>query len=215
MDKSIYKILMVGPQGSGKGTQAQILSEKSGIPIFSTGNILRQRIQTKDEMGKKLAKMMNQGILVPDEVVNQIVFEKIDKEGKSGYILDGYPRNLDQAEFLDKKEQLTHVFEIYISDKESLRRFLGRRTCEKCQTVYHTEYNPPKEEGVCDKCGGKLVIREDETEEALAKRLDSYHKLTEPMIEFYKDRQVHHKINGEQSIPDVTEEILSQLSINS
>lgn len=210
-NSQIYKILLIGPQGSGKGTQAQILAEKFGIPVFSTGNMLRQRIQTKDKIGQDLAAIMNRGDLPSDAAVNEIVVEKIKSEGKGGYILDGYPRRMSQADFLDKIEQLTHVLEIYISDKEAIRRLSGRRTCEQCQAVYHLDYNPPKQAGRCDQCRGKLIIRADETEPALKIRLTTYHKVTEPMIEFYKYKGVWQRINGEQPIPMVTEEILEKL----
>jgi len=202
---------MIGPQGSGKGTQAQKLSKKFGLPIFSTGNILRQRIHTEDELGKKLSRIINNGILAPDEIVNKIIAEKIENDGYKGYILDGYPRNLAQARFLAGMDELTHVFEINISDKEAFRRITGRRTCPKCQIVYHLDYNPPREEGVCDKCGERLVIRDDDKSETVKRRLRMYYETARPLVEFYNKKKIHHLIDGEQSIEDVGRDILRVL----
>jgi adenylate kinase len=202
------KILFIGPQASGKGTQAEMLSKKFNLPIFSTGNVLRQRVADGDEAGKKLAEIMNSGQLVSDEMVNQIISDKISSDGSEGYILDGYPRNLSQAQFLDSVDQLTHVIEVHISDKEAIRRIGGRRTCPKCQTVYHTEYKKSAREGVCDHDGEKLVVRGDEKPEAVTKRLATYHELTEPVIDYYKSKGIYHKIDGMPSIDEVSQEIL-------
>ena len=207
----MYKILVAGPQASGKGTQAEILAKKFKLPIFSAGNILRQRIQRKDKLGKDMAELMRQGKLVSNDLVSQMIAERINQDGQAGYILDGYPRNLEQFEFFNAQHDLTHVFEVSISDKEALRRISGRRTCPKCQTVYHVEYNPPKQAGVCDKCGAKLVVRDDEKPEAVKARLGVYHTQTEIMLEEYKRQAVYHKINGEQPIAKVSQDILKAL----
>ncbi len=207
----MYKILLIGPQGSGKGTQAQILAEKFNLPVFSTGNILRQRIQSGDELGKEVEKIINTGHLAPDDLVNKIVAEKIEADRQAGYILDGYPRNLKQAEFLAEHDKLTHVVEIDLPDEEAIRRVGGRRTCPKCQAVYHIEYNPPKIEGICDHDGETLTAREDETEAALKKRLATYHELTEPVIEFYKKQGIHRQIDGRSAIEKVAEEVIRVL----
>ena len=158
MANKIHKILLIGPQASGKGTQAEMLSQKYNLPVFSTGNILRQQVAKGDDLGKQVAEIINKGRLAPDDLVNKIIAEKIKSVGGQGYILDGYPRNLSQANFLAAKDKLTHVFEIYISDKEAVRRISERRTCSKCQTVYHLKYNPPKNEGGCDKKGKRIKI---------------------------------------------------------
>ena len=207
----MYKILLIGPQGSGKGTQAQILAEKFNLPIFSTGNILRQRIKQDDELGKEVGSVINAGHLAPDDLVNKIIAEKIKADGQNGYILDGYPRNLKQTEFLDGVDKLTHVLEIDLPDDEAIRRIGGRRTCPKCQAVYHIEYNPPKVGGICDHDGEALIIREDETEEALKKRLATYHQATEPVIDFYKKKGIHHSIDGRPAIERVAEEVMENL----
>ncbi|NMC51770.1 nucleoside monophosphate kinase [Candidatus Kuenenbacteria bacterium] len=208
----MYKILFIGPQGSGKGTQAQLLAEKFGLPIFSTGNILRQKVQQQDELGREIKSLIDAGYLVPDELVNKIIAEKIKTDGQKGYILDGYPRNLAQAEFLANQDELTHVIEIDLPEEETIRRVGGRRTCPECQRVYHIEHNPPEVEGLCDDDDESLVIREDETEEALKKRLAIYHEQTEPVIEFYKAKNIHHKIDGRPAIERVFEEVMSKLA---
>lgn len=207
----ILKISVVGPQASGKGTQAEILARKFSLPIFSAGNSLRQRVAKGDKLGKEIEEIINKGKLVSDALVNKIIADDIDQEGEEGYILDGYPRNLKQVEFFDANYDLTYVFEIYISDKEAFRRISGRRTCVKCQAVYHMEYKPPQTEGVCDKCGAKLVIRDDEMKEAIKERLKVYHSLTEPILEHYREEGVYYRINGEQPISKVAEDILKIL----
>jgi len=203
----ILKILLIGPQASGKGTQAQILSKKLKVPVFSTGNILRQKIIQADELGKQLAETINAGQLVADELVNKIIVEKIKQDGARGYILDGYPRNLSQAKFLDRQDSLNYVFEIQVSDREAIKRISGRRTCPQCQRVYHLQTNPPKNDNKCDKCGVELIVRDDEKPEIVKERLKNYHKLTEPILDYYKEKGVYYQINGEQSIVKVALEI--------
>ncbi|MFH1610403.1 MAG: nucleoside monophosphate kinase [Patescibacteria group bacterium] len=210
-----YKILVFGPQASGKGTQVEFLSKELNIPIFSMGSSLRQRAEIDDELGQEIKSLIDKGIFAPDDVVARIIMEKIEKEGQNGYILDGYPRSLIQAEFFNNKEKLTHVLEIYISDDEAIRRVTGRRTCTKCETIYHTEFLKPKQEGFCDKCGGQLVVREDESEETLKIRLNTYHKTTEPLVDYYTNQGILIKINGEQSIEDVKKEIFKKLNLSS
>lgn len=181
------------------------------MPLFSTGNILRQRIKQGDELGKEVESIINAGHLAPDDLVNRIVAEKIKSDGQGGYILDGYPRNMAQAKFLDGVDKLTNVLEIYLTEEEAIRRISGRRTCPKCQAVYHIEYNPPKIEGMCDHDGEALIVREDETEEALKKRLATYRALTKPVIEFYKKKGIHRRIDGRPAIEKVAEEVMGKL----
>ncbi len=204
----VLKILLVGPQASGKGTQAQILSEKFNLPIFAAGNILRQKMAEGDELGKQIADLVNQGKMVPNELINRMMEERIKREGEKGYILDGYPRSLEQADFLDSFDKLTHVFEIKISDEEAVRRISGRRTCPKCQRVYHVEYNPPQDDNKCDDCKVELVVRDDEKPEIIQQRLKIYHELTEPILARYQKQGIYYKINGEQPIEEVTREIM-------
>lgn len=204
----VLKILLVGPQASGKGTQAQILSGKFNLPIFAAGNILRQKMTEGDELGKQIAELVNQGKMVSNELINRMMEERIKREGGKGYILDGYPRSLEQADFLDSFDKLTHVFEIRISDEEAVRRISGRRTCPKCQRVYHVEYNPPQDDNKCDDCKVELIVRDDEKPEIIQQRLKTYHELTEPILERYQKQGIYYKINGEQPIEEVTREIM-------
>jgi len=214
-NKFSYKILILGPQGCGKGTQAQILSDKLGLPYFSTGNILRMRINQKDELGLRAEKFMNQGILVPDDMMKIIVSDFMSESVVDrGYVLEGYPRNIDQAKFLDQVADLTHVFEVFISDNEAVRRITGRRTCPSCQKVYHIQYNPPEKNESCDNCGVRLEIRDDDREEAVRVRLGNYYERIEPIINFYKKQGIHHKVNGEQPIAKVAQDIAAVLNID-
>lgn len=204
------RIIIIGPQGSGKGTQADLLSKKYSIAHISTGNILRENVENKTELGKLAEEYMNRGQLVPAEPIVKIIDERIKRNDcKNGFILDGYPRNIKQAEKLDDITGIDYVLEIVVSDRESIRRITGRRSC-KCGAVYHTFYNPPKIPGKCDKCRSELFQRDDDKEETVRKRLEIYHEETEKLIEFYKDK--HIRINGEQPIEDVFREILEKLS---
>ncbi len=198
----------MGPQGSGKGTQADILSEKLGIPHISTGEIFRENIKNQTELGKKIEQIVKSGALVPDEITNEITKQRLEQEDcANGFILDGFPRNLPQTEFLDKVKEMGLILEVWISDEEATKRISQRRTCLKCQRVYHLIYNPPKNDEICDECGQKLVIREDDREETVKNRLKIYHEQTKPLIDYYKAKGVYEKIDGMPPIPEVTEQI--------
>lgn len=198
----------MGPQGSGKGTQADILSQKLGVPHISTGDIFREHIKGKTALGKKIEKIVKTGELVPDEITNEVIKQRLEKEdAKNGFVLDGFPRNLPQAEFLDKVKEIGLVLEVWISDEEAIKRISQRRTCLKCQKVYHLIYNPPKNEETCDGCGQKLVIREDDRPATIKRRLKLYHKETKPLLDYYKNKGVYEKIDGMPAIPEVTEQI--------
>ena len=165
-------------------------------------------------MAKKIESLINAGTLAPDNLMNKIIKEKLSSgESQHGYILDGYPRNITQAKFLSQVNKLTHMIKVNITDDEAIRRNLGRRTCDKCQTVYHLKYNPPKRPDICDKCGGKLIIREDESEKVLQIRLSNYHRFTEPMLEYFKKQGILIDIDGAQSIEKVHQDILKALKI--
>ncbi|MFH1192439.1 MAG: adenylate kinase [bacterium] len=206
-------ILFIGPQGSGKGTQVEMLSKKLNIPYISTGNIFRENIVNETELGKMAKKFINEGELVPDEVTNNIVEDRLSKDDvKNGFIFDGYPRNLLQADFLDNVAKLDKVFEIYISDKESIRRLADRRSC-KCGAVYHLKYNPPVKPGLCDKCGEKLFIREDDKEEKIKERLKIYHKETEKILNYYDKKGILITIDGEQPIAKVHADVMEKLEV--
>ncbi len=207
------RIVILGPQASGKGTQADLLSERFGIPHVSTGDILRQNIKDMTGLGKTALGYINEGKLVPDEVINNVVGDRLAmRDCEAGFILDGFPRNIEQAEFLDKAAELDRVIEITVSDKEAIRRISGRRTCQKCHAVYSI-YQDSEEaiSGVCKKCGGNLVIRDDDREEAVKKRLEIYHEETEPLIDFYDRKGLMMKIDGERPIDVIFEEISKKL----
>lgn len=199
------KIVFIGPPASGKGTQAEFLSQKLKLPLISSGNLFRWQIKKKTILGRKIKKIYEQGKLISNEITNKIIERKL-KNRKNGFILDGYPRNLCQANYLRKLTHLDIVFEIWISSKETLRRLTGRRVCV-CGATYHLIYAPPKNNEICDKCGKKLFIREDDQKEKVLKRLDIYRQETEPLINFYQKKGILIKINGEQPIPNVFKDI--------
>ncbi|MFH1523223.1 MAG: nucleoside monophosphate kinase [Patescibacteria group bacterium] len=202
-------IVIFGAQGSGKGTQADILCQKFKIPHISVGEIIRDNIKAKNDLSKKIASIINQGNLIPDKMSGAIVEKRLAKKDcEKGYILEGYPRNLNQLKNLDKINNLTLVLEIWISDKEAIKRIGGRRSCPKCGDIYHLKFNPPKVKGICNKCGEKLVIRDDDKEEAIKQRLKIYHENTEPLFKHYKKRGIFKKINGLPPIRVVTKEIM-------
>jgi len=210
----IHNIVFLGPQGSGKGTQAELLSKKLNLPQIVTGEIFRREIAAGTELGKKAREIGKRGELVPDEITNKIIAEEISKEQyRNGMIIDGFPRNLVQANALEQFLKVTQAILINISDKEATERISGRRTCPVCGLVYHMKYNPPMRNETCDKCSEKLVVRADDTEEAIKKRLEIYHKDTEPVIYYYKQRGVLIEINGEQPIEKVQEDIFKKIGI--
>lgn len=209
MAKKIYKIVFLGPQGSGKGTQAEMLAEKFKLAVISTGNIYREEIKKRTIFGEKVATYYNQGKLVPDDITNALIEKRLAKKDcAKGFILDGYPRTADQAKALDKLIDLTQVILVDISDKEAIYRIAGRVMC-KCGATYHYKFKPPKKEGICDKCGAELFVRKDDKEDlALRKRLAIYHEQIDPILKFYQEKEILHKINGKQSIPDVHQDII-------
>ena len=207
-----YHIIILGPQGSGKGTQADMLEKELGIVKISTGDIFRKNIKEQTELGKQVKEILDAGQLVPDELTNKIVEDRLKQpDARSGFILDGFPRNLEQAKALDNMTEITHVLEVWISDEEAVRRIGGRRSCS-CGAVYHLVYNPPKDPEKCDKCGEKLFIRDDDKEEAIKKRLEIYHEQTEPIVEHYKEKGLHVKVDGMPPIAQVSESIKSALN---
>lgn len=200
-------MIIFGPQASGKGTQAEMIAKKHGIEHISVGDIFRHEVAEKTELGEQLAEYMNRGDLIPAELNNKIVL-KLLKEHPDGVILDGYPRNIDQAHFLDEHWHVEKVIVLEVSDEVCIERIAGRRVCDKGHD-YHVLYKPPKQEGLCDIDRLPLHQRDDDKPEAIKKRLSIYHMQTEPILAHYEGRLI--RINGDQKIAEVFEEITSKL----
>ncbi len=210
-------VLLMGPPGAGKGTQAEKLVETYKIPHISTGDMFRAAVSQGTELGKEAKKYMDAGGLVPDEVTIGIVREGLSQPAcAQGFILDGFPRTEEQAGALDKilKDlgvKLTGVVNIEVPDKDLVSRVTGRRICKKCGATYHISFNPSKVEGICDKCGGDLYQRDDDKKETVKKRLEAYHSQTEPLISYYKKQGVYIEIDGTQAIDKVYAAVKSSL----
>jgi len=211
------RLILLGPPGSGKGTQAQKLVERYKVPQISTGDIFRQAVRDQTELGKKAKEYMDRGELVPDQIVVGMVEERLSQpDCKNGFILDGFPRTIAQAEALDellarRGEKLDAVLEISVPDEEVIKRLSGRRTCRQCGAMYHIEFNPPKEPGRCDKCKGELYQREDDKEEVIKSRLEVYHSQTAPLIEYYQKKGLLKKIDGVGGIKEIFSRAVSAL----
>ena len=206
-------LILLGAPGAGKGTQAELLMEKLSIPGISTGNMLREAIKNGTELGKKVKSYMDGGLLVPDELIMGIVAERVaEPDCANGFMLDGVPRTLAQAEALDAAGvRIDHVVSIEIDDSVIEGRMTGRRVCSACGASYHVVANPPKTEGVCDSCGGELIIRKDDAPETVRKRLEVYHAQTEVLMDYYgKQGKIRH-IEGNQSIEGANEDILKAI----
>ena len=181
------RLIFLGPQGSGKGTQASRLARLMGVPHVSTGEMLRQAVADGTELGKKADAIMQAGDLVPDELVVAMVGERLSQDDAAcGYILDGFPRTIPQAEALDSFERIDAAIELSIGDEQVVKRLSGRRVCRQCGQIYHVATMPPRMEGVCDACGGELYTRDDDKPEAIKNRLDVYRRQTEPLISYYE-----------------------------
>lgn len=203
------KIIMLGAPGAGKGTQAKKIAEKYGIPHISTGDIFRANIKNGTELGKKAKTYMDQGLLVPDELTVDLVIDRVAKEDcKNGYILDGFPRTIPQAESLDAAleklgEKIDYAVNVEVPDENIINRMGGRRACVGCGATYHIVYNPTKIEGVCDACGEKLILRDDDKPETVQKRLTVYHDQTQPLIDYYSKSGVLKEVDGTVDMEDV------------
>ncbi|MEJ5365673.1 MAG: adenylate kinase [Desulfosoma sp.] len=210
-------IILLGPPGAGKGTQAKRMIERYGIPQISTGDMLRAALKAGTPLGLEAKKYMDKGALVPDEVVVGLVKERIQQDDcAKGYMLDGFPRNVSQAETLDGMlkelgQKIDHVVCIDVPDQELIQRLTGRRTCRECGAGYHVMFDPPKKDGVCDKCGGQLYQRDDDNEATVTSRLKVYADQTKPLIEYYEKQGKLRKINGLGSIDEIFERIKAVL----
>lgn len=208
-------LILLGPPGCGKGTQAKILIDTYHIPQISTGDILREAIKKESPLGVEAKTHMDQGSLVPDHLVIKIIEERLKQaDCNRGFVLDGFPRTVAQAEALDTTlsemgSKLEYVFSIEVDDGELIRRLTGRRVCRKCGESYHIEFNPPRQEGLCDSCQGKLYQRDDDKEETIRNRLKVYQDQTSPLINFYQKKDVLHSIDGIGSIEEIKERLLT------
>lgn len=209
------KLIMLGAPGAGKGTQAAIFSERLGIPTISTGNILRAAVKNGTPVGLQAKSYMDAGKLVPDEVIIGIIAERLaEADCQKGYILDGVPRTIAQAEALEAAGvRFDCVLDIEVDDQEIQRRMTGRRACTACGATYHVEAAPPKVEGVCDACGGKLVQRDDDKPETVQDRLRVYHAQTEPLKDFYAQRGVLKVVDNQPTIEDTSKAIAAALGV--
>jgi adenylate kinase len=211
-------LVLLGPPGSGKGTQGERLNEDLRLPYYATGDILRGAVREETELGRTAKEYMDRGDLVPDEVIVGVIAERIDSsEALDGFILDGFPRTTPQAEALDAKlselgRAVTAVLLIDVSDDEVVRRLGGRRTCEANGHVFHVEFEPPKQEGVCDIDGSELIVRDDDKPEVIRKRLETYHEKTEPLVSYYDSRSVLRRVDGEAAPEEVAEQIRRTLA---
>jgi|SRR2546421_3170692 adenylate kinase len=212
-------LILLGPPGSGKGTQGERLQEDFRLPYYATGDILRAAVKDGTEIGKQAREYMERGDLVPDEVIIGVIAERLQREeAADGFILDGFPRTVPQAEALDSKmkelhREMTAAILIDVSEDEVLRRLGGRRTCEQNPShIYHVDFDPPKDEGVCDIDGAKLIVRDDDKPEVIKNRLAQYREKTEPLIDYYEDRGILQRVEGELAPDDVEERIHALLS---
>lgn len=203
------KVIMLGAPGAGKGTQAKKIAAKYTIPHISTGDIFRANIKNGTELGKKAKTYMDQGLLVPDELVVDLVVDRVQQaDCEEGYVLDGFPRTIPQAESLDEAlkkldQKIDYAINIEVPDENIIRRMSGRRACVGCGATYHVVYNPPKKEDVCDVCGEKLILRDDDQPDTVKKRLDVYHDQTQPLIDYYEKSDVLKEVDGTMDMEDV------------
>ncbi|MCF7927599.1 MAG: adenylate kinase [Spirochaetales bacterium] len=190
-------LIFLGPPGAGKGTLASMFSESNEIPHISTGDLFREAVQNKTELGNQVELIMAEGGLVPDTLTTEMVRERLQRSDcKNGYILDGFPRTIAQAEALIRISTVEAAVYFAVPDEDVIRRLSGRRVCARCKAVYHIRSLPPKQDGICDKCGEPLIIRDDDKPEAIKKRLDLYRQETAPLIEFYKKQNLLKEIDG-------------------
>ncbi len=212
------KIIMLGAPGAGKGTQAKMIAEKFSIPHISTGDIFRANIKNGTELGKKAKEYMDKGQLVPDELTVEILLDRVANEDcKNGYVLDGFPRTIPQADVLDKEltklgDKVDFAINVDVPDENIVRRMSGRRACLKCGATYHIEHIPPKKEGICDTCGSELVQRDDDKPETVQNRLSVYHEQTQPLIDYYNKKNILKTVDGTKDMQEVFSDIVNILN---
>lgn len=211
------RIVLVGPPGAGKGTQAHFIASQLAIPRISTGDIFRYNVANNTDLGVKAKEYMDRGDLVPDEVTVAMVRDRLaEDDAKAGFLLDGFPRNVPQADTLKKMlseldQKLTVVLELVVDEEEVVRRLSGRRTCRRCQRVWHELYEPPSRPGICDDCGGELFQRDDDKEDVIRHRLEVYNSQTQPLIAFYADEALLVGIDATGPVEEITQRALSAL----
>jgi adenylate kinase len=212
-------LILFGPPGAGKGTQAERLVDDFDLPYYATGDILRAAVKDETELGRKVKDYMDRGDLVPDEVINEVMVERVESsEAEDGFLLDGFPRNVDQAQALDDElarlgRELTAALLIEVDDDEVIRRLSGRRVCVKSAHLYHVEFDPPKREGVCDQDGSKLIQRDDDQPDTVKHRLEVYREQTSPLAELYEKRGTLRRFDGSRSTTEVHDHIRATLAI--
>ena len=208
-------IILLGAPGAGKGTQAEKICEHLNIPTISTGNIIREALKSGTEMGKKAQSYLDEGKLVPDDVVIGIVRDRLAQgDCKNGFVLDGFPRTIPQAEALDQMGiVIDKVIDLQVTDEDVIQRMSGRRICEKCGASYHVQDNKPRVEGVCDKCAGTLIQRKDDHPDTVKERLKVYHKQTEPLEEYYRKKGKLSVVKGQEDVQDTTRLTLAALEV--
>lgn len=211
------KIIMLGAPGAGKGTQAKKIAAKYAIPHISTGDIFRANIKNNTELGQKAKTYMDKGELVPDELVVDLIMDRFkEADCANGYVLDGFPRTIPQAEALDKAlsangESVDYAINVEVPDENIINRMSGRRACVGCGATYHIQFNPTKVEGICDACGEKLILRDDDKPETVKNRLSVYHEQTQPLIDYYSKKGVLAEVDGTQSMENVFNAIVDVL----
>ena len=211
------KIIMLGAPGAGKGTQAKMIADRYSVPHISTGDIFRANIKNNTELGQEAKKYMDQGLLVPDELTVKILLDRVAAEDcKNGYVLDGFPRTIPQAEVLNHAltemgEKVDFAIDVDVPDENIINRMSGRRACLSCGATYHIVHIPPKTEGVCDRCGSELILRDDDKAETVKNRLQVYHEQTQPLIDYYTEQGVLRTVDGTKDMKDVFEEIVNIL----